>query len=142
MTNWFSNCPVAAQVFPMALPFWDSSKGGFWHPVLQTAGTGDMSADRLHRFCTLILLASLATAWGVPCSARAVSVVTHSFATDTNDPAMPGCPVYDLKAEYKTDPTLVTSSIRSDTTRSHGQAWATAKITGSGLTKSLGHRLD
>src|SRR6476660_2354493 len=95
-----------------------------------------MSADRLHRFRTLILLASLATAWGVPCSARAVSVVTHTFATDTNDPAMPGCPVYDLKAEYKTDPTLVTSSIQSNTTRAHGQAWATAKITGSGLTKS------
>jgi len=95
-----------------------------------------MSADRLHRFRTLILLASLATAWGVPCSARAVSVVTHTFATDTNDPAMPDCPVYHLKAEYKTDPTLVTSSIQSNTTRAHGQAWATAKITGSGLTKS------
>jgi PEP-CTERM motif len=66
----------------------------------------------------------------------AVSVVTHTFATDTNDPWMPGCPVYDLKAQYVTDPISVTSSIQSNTTRAHAQSWATAKVTGSGLTKS------
>jgi hypothetical protein len=66
----------------------------------------------------------------------AVSVVTHTFATDTNDPMMPGCPVYIFGSQYITDPTLATSSIRSDSTRAHAEAWATAKITGSGLTKS------
>jgi hypothetical protein len=66
----------------------------------------------------------------------AVSVVTHTFATDTNDPMMPGCPVYLFGSQYITDPTLATSSIRSDSTRAHAEAWATAKITGSGLTKS------
>jgi hypothetical protein len=95
-----------------------------------------MSADCSHRFRILIWLAGLVAVGSSAGPAWAVSVVTHTFATDTNDPQMPSCPVYSLISEYKTDPTSVTSSIRSDTTRAHSQAWATAKITGSGLTKS------
>ncbi len=95
-----------------------------------------MSANCSHRFRILMWLAGFAAACGSSAPVWAVSVVTHTFATDTNDPSMPGCPVYSFNSEYKTDPTSVTSSIRSDTTRAHGEAWATAKITGSGLTKS------
>ena len=84
----------------------------------------------------LSCLALAAALCACPEALFAVSVVTHTFATDTNDPMMPGCPVYDLKSQYLTDPTLATSSIQSNTTRAHAQSWATAKITGSGLTKS------
>jgi len=76
------------------------------------------------------LLAPVATSWGV-------SVTTSTYATQTNPPT--------VTAQHPlttvTNPTSISASVRSDEngptlTAAHAQAWGSAVVTSSGVTKS------
>src|SRR5262249_51650457 len=99
------------------------------HPM-STAFRGGFKAIRLCAAALAGLLALVETSWGV-------SVTTSTYATQSNPPTVTAS----SPLTTVTNPTSISRSVRSDENSSaghaaHAQAWGSAVVTPSGVTKS------